>query len=210
MEFVRDTIVKIFENEPGVIVISERRKPSISRRQYQKSVGTEPTERMSLDIPFYRTFFMTARGCRRVGLCGRVRLLTARGLRQRLDCGVCPVPCCFEIAAIERDQRACDFEDRVRLIRQRLTAGFRKPRCQSADRVELADQHSGCRRGGLTNLIERELDKALDAHRPHPYPELATGVVPVSLKRGPLGEREQRVGEPVDAGNARERIVDRR
>jgi len=40
-----DTIVKIFENEPGVIVISERRKPSISRRQYQKSVGTEPTER---------------------------------------------------------------------------------------------------------------------------------------------------------------------
>ncbi len=30
-----DTIVKIFENEPGVIVISERRKPSISRRQYR-------------------------------------------------------------------------------------------------------------------------------------------------------------------------------
>src|SRR6266446_5882310 len=118
------------------------------------------------------------------GLCGRVRLLTARGLGQRFDCGVCPVPRCFEIAAIERDQRACDFEDRVRLIRQRLTAGFRKPRCQSADRVELADQHSGRRCGGLTNLIERELDKALDAHRPHPYPELATGVVPVSLKRG--------------------------
>ena len=30
-----DTIVKIFENEPGVIVISERRKSSISRRQYR-------------------------------------------------------------------------------------------------------------------------------------------------------------------------------
>lgn len=29
------TIVRIFENEPGVIVIIERRKHSISRRQYR-------------------------------------------------------------------------------------------------------------------------------------------------------------------------------
>jgi predicted methyltransferase MtxX (methanogen marker protein 4) len=30
-----ETIVKLFESEPGVIVISERRKGSISRRRYR-------------------------------------------------------------------------------------------------------------------------------------------------------------------------------
>jgi len=31
-----DTVIRIFESEPGVIVLSERRKGSISRRQYRK------------------------------------------------------------------------------------------------------------------------------------------------------------------------------
>jgi predicted methyltransferase MtxX (methanogen marker protein 4) len=30
-----ETVVKLFESEPGVIVISERRKGSISRRRYR-------------------------------------------------------------------------------------------------------------------------------------------------------------------------------
>src|ERR1035441_6256753 len=75
--------------------------------------------------------------------------------------GVCPVPRRIEVAAIKRDQRARGFEDRVRLIRHRLTAGVRKSRCQPTDRVELADQYSGRRRRGLTDLIERELGEAL-------------------------------------------------
>jgi hypothetical protein len=38
---------------------------------------------------------------------------------------------------------------------------------------------------------------------------LTAGVVQVSFERGPLGQREQCVGEPVNARNAGERIVDR-
>src|SRR5713226_6638795 len=68
----------------------------------------------------------------------------------------------------------------------------------------------GSRRGGLTDLIERELGKVFEPHRRHPYPKAAATVVPVPFERRPLSQREQRVGEPVDARNARERIVDRR
>ena len=46
-------------------------------------------------------------------------------------------------------------------------------------------------------------------HRRHPYPEPAARIVPVPFERGPLGQREQRVGEPVDTRHASERIVDR-
>ncbi len=80
---------------------------------------------------------------------------------QRFERGVCPVPRRIEVAAIKRDQRARGFEDRVRLIRQRLTASVRKPRCQPANRFELADQYGGRRRRGLADLIERELGEAL-------------------------------------------------
>jgi hypothetical protein len=90
-----------------------------------------------------------------------------------------------------------------------LTARVRKTRCQSPDRIELADQHSGSRRGGLTDLIERELGEALESHRRHPYPEPAASVVPVPFERGPLGQRQQRVGEPVDTRDASVRVVDR-
>ncbi len=74
---------------------------------------------------------------------------------------MCPVPCRIEVAAIKSDQRACGFLDRVRLIRQRLTASVRKPRRQPANRFELADQYGGRRRRGLTDLIERELGEAV-------------------------------------------------
>lgn len=122
---------------------------------------------------------------------------------------MCPVPCRIEVAAVKCDQRARGFEDRVRLIRQLLTAGVRKSRCQPADRVELVDQHSGRRRGGLTDLIERKLGEAIEPHRWNPDPEPAASVIPVPFERRPLGQREQRIGEPVDAGNAGERVVDR-
>ena len=59
------------------------------------------------------------------------------------------MPSRVEVAAIQRDQRARGFEDRVRLVRQRLTAGVREPRCEPANRFELADQYSGRRRRGL-------------------------------------------------------------
>ena len=95
------------------------------------------------------------------------------------------------------------------MFRQHLAGRVREPRSQPPDRIELADQYSGSRRGGLTDLIERELDEALEPHRRHPYPERTAGVVPVSRERGSLGEREQRVGEPVDARDAGERVVDR-
>jgi len=88
------------------------------------------------------------------------------------------------------------------LIRQLLTAGIRKSRCQPPDRLELVDQYSGRRRGGLTDLIERELGEAFEPHRRHPDPESAASVIPVSLERGPPGQREQCIGEPVDARNA--------
>ena len=74
---------------------------------------------------------------------------------------MCPVPRRIEVAAIKRYQRARGFEDRVRLIRQRLTAGVRKSRCDPANRFELADQYSGRRHRGLPDLIERELGEAL-------------------------------------------------
>ena len=80
---------------------------------------------------------------------------------QRFERCVCPAPRRVEVAAIKRDQRARRFEDRVRLIRQPLTAGVRKSRCEPANRFELADQYSGSRRRGLTDLIERELGEAL-------------------------------------------------
>ena len=72
-----------------------------------------------------------------------------------------PVPRRIEVAAIERDQCARGFEDRVCLIGQHLTAGFRKSRRQPGDRFELANQHRGRGRGGLTDLIECELGEAL-------------------------------------------------
>src|ERR1017187_6548256 len=90
-------------------------------------------------------------------------------LARRLECDMCALPSRIEIAAIERDQSACGFEDRIRLLRQCLTAGVRKSRRQPADRIELMDQHSGRRRGGLTDLIERELDEALEPNRRHPH-----------------------------------------
>src|ERR1700728_1815662 len=83
---------------------------------------------------------------------------------QRFERGVCTAPRRVEVAAIKRDQRARRFEDRVGLVRQRLTAGVRKSRSQSANRFQLTDQYSGRRRGGLTNLIERELGEALSPH----------------------------------------------
>jgi len=80
---------------------------------------------------------------------------------QRFERRVCPAPGRVEVAAIKRDQRACGFQDRVRLIRQRLTAPVRKSWCQTANQFELADQYGGRRRRGLTDLIERELGEAL-------------------------------------------------
>ncbi len=56
---------------------------------------------------------------------------------------MCAVPGRVKVAAIKRDQRARRFEDRVRMIRQRLTAGAWKSRCEPANRFELADQYSG-------------------------------------------------------------------
>jgi len=135
------------------------------------------------------------------GYTGRF-LLAVRGPEQRIERGVCPVPRRIEVAAIKRDHRARGFLDRVRLIREHLTAGIRKSRRQPADRVELTDQHRGRCCGGLTDLIERELGEALKPHRWHPHPELAARVVPVPLQRRPLSQREQRVGEPVHASHA--------
>jgi hypothetical protein len=122
---------------------------------------------------------------------------------------VCPAPRRIEVAAIKRDQSARGFKDRIGLICQSLTAGFRKPRGQPANRFELADQHGGRRRGSLTDLIECQLGEALQPHWRHPDPEPAASVIPVPFERRPLGERQQRVGEPVDASNAGVRIVDR-
>ena len=51
------------------------------------------------------------------GLCGHMFLLAARGLAQRFEHVVCPVPRRIEVAAIECDQPARGFEDRVSLIR---------------------------------------------------------------------------------------------
>ena len=48
----------------------------------------------------------------------------------RYESRVRTMPCRIEVAAVKRDQRARGFENRVRLIRQRLTAGVRKPRCK--------------------------------------------------------------------------------
>src|SRR5271165_7465931 len=84
-----------------------------------------------------------------------------RGPGQQAERNVRPAPGLLKVAAIERDQCARSFEDRIRLIRQPLTAGLWKPRCQPTDGIELADQHSGSRRGGLTDLVECELDEAL-------------------------------------------------
>jgi hypothetical protein len=42
---------------------------------------------------------------------------------QRFERCLCAVPRRVEVAAIKRHQRACGFQDRVRLIRQPLTAG---------------------------------------------------------------------------------------
>lgn len=81
---------------------------------------------------------------------------STRGPGQRSERSVRTVPSCLNVAAIERDQRARGFKNRVRLIRQSLAASLRKPRCQPADRFELADQHGGCCGGGLTDLIERQ------------------------------------------------------
>jgi hypothetical protein len=75
-------------------------------------------------------------------------LAFARGPRQRIERGACALPCRIEVAAIQRAQRARGFEDCARLIRERLTARGGKSRRQPADRLELADQHSGRRRGG--------------------------------------------------------------
>jgi hypothetical protein len=105
---------------------------------------------------------------------------------------VCKLPRRVEVAAIKRDQRTRRFLDRVRLIRQRLTAGVRKSRCEPANRFELADQYSGRRHRGLTDLIERELGEPIEAHRRHPYPEAAGSVVPVSFERGPFGSSASR------------------
>lgn len=90
-----------------------------------------------------------------------VNSLWRRRLRQRFERGVSQAPRRIEVAAIKCDQCACGFEDRVRLIRQRLTAGVRKSRGQPANRFELADQYGGRRRRGLTDLVERELGEAL-------------------------------------------------
>ena len=89
----------------------------------------------------------------RIGECGLAG--------QRFERCVCPAPRRLEVVAIKSDQPARRFEDGVRLIRQRLTAGVRKSRSEPANRFELADQYSGRRRRGLTDLIERELREAL-------------------------------------------------
>jgi len=67
---------------------------------------------------------------------------------------VCPVPRGIKVAAIKGDQRPCCFEDRARLLVQHLAAGVRKSRRKASDSVELADQHSRSRRGGLPDLIK--------------------------------------------------------
>ncbi len=95
------------------------------------------------------------------------------------------------------------------MTRQWLSAGVRKSRCQPTNCVELADEYGGRRRRSLTDLIECELGEALQSDRRHPHSEPATIVVPVAFQRRALGQRKQRVGEPVNAGNAGERIVDR-
>jgi hypothetical protein len=61
----------------------------------------------------------------------------------------------FEVVAIDRYQRAPRFENRVRFLGQCLTASVRKSWRQPTDRIELADEHSRRRCGGLTDLIER-------------------------------------------------------
>lgn len=63
---------------------------------------------------------------------------------------------------------------------------------RAANRFELADQYSGRRHRGLTDLIERELGEPIEAHRRHPYPEAAGSVVPVSFERGPFGSSASR------------------
>src|ERR1700735_2478398 len=87
-------------------------------------------------------------------------------------------------------------------------AGVRKAWCQSRDDVELVDQYSGRRSGGLTNLIERELGETLESHWWRAYSQPTAIVIPAPFERWPLGQCEQGVGEPVDTRNAGERIVD--
>ena len=98
------------------------------------------------DLAVWRRGMAVVAGSPKSRDCGGVFLFTARAPGQRFERGVCPVPRRIEVAAIKRDQRARGFEDRVRLIRQRLTAGVRKSRCQPANRFELADQYGGRRR----------------------------------------------------------------
>jgi hypothetical protein len=45
---------------------------------------------------------------------------------------MCPAPRSIEVAAIKREQCARRFEDRIRLIRQCLTAGVRIPNSLSS------------------------------------------------------------------------------
>src|SRR5260370_18685835 len=79
---------------------------------------------------------------------GSTNYLRRRRARQRFERSVCPVPRPFEVAAVEHDECVRDFEDRIRLIGERLTTGVRKSRFYPANRFELAEQYTRrrCRR----------------------------------------------------------------
>ena len=89
-----------------------------------------------------------------------------------------------------------------------MTASIRKSRRQPTDGVELPDEHSWCRRGSLTDLVEGEFGKAIKPHRRHPDTQMTAGVVPIPFKWRALSEREQCIGKPVNRCNPGKGIVD--
>ena len=55
-----------------------------------------------------------------------------------------------------------------------------------------------------------ELGQTFDPDRGHPHAKCTLGVVPIAFKRWILSQHEQRIGEPVDASDSCERVIDRR
>lgn len=92
--------------------------------------------------------------------------------------------------AIKRYQTATGFENCLCFLGQRLKAGIRKSRCQSADGLELANEHGWGRRRGLTNLIEGEFGEAIEPHWWHPYTKPTAGVSPIPFERRALSQSE--------------------
>src|SRR5580658_10823480 len=94
----------------------------------------------------------------------------------------------LDVAAIQCHEPRRDLPDRLRLVAQHASGGFRHPGPEATDHVELPDEDRGRRRRCLSDLIERELDEPLDPDRRDPHPELTLRVVPVALELRVLGQ----------------------